>query len=226
MTRTVFGFLAGLGLTLAVQSAAEARFIERLPVCKAQCGAQVAAGCAGLRRARFARCRLRVWTQCRKFGRPAICPSPTTTVTPTTVPPSAPTTSTTTTTVAVLPPTTSTLPAPACGGNLLLFADDGTGTYLGCITCSNFAQDSIFNEFGPYGSQFSSTSVNNQFGTYGNPFGAYSACNQFSQHPPVIADEATCLLGRFTVNPYLAGSVCGIPGSATLCDAVAALCAQ
>jgi hypothetical protein len=180
--------------------------------CLSTCAPQIADACGGFRRAKYNRCRLKLVRQCRRFGPETVCPAPPPPqITTTTTRPEAsvPTTSSTTT-VIMLPPTTSTLPAPQCGGNLLLFADDGTLTYLGCVTCSQFSADSIFN----------------QFGTYGNPFGAYSACNQFSQHPPVIVDEGACIVGRFSVNPYVSGSVCGILGSSDLCDAVTALCVQ
>jgi hypothetical protein len=66
------------------------------------------------------------------------------------------------------------------------FIEASDGTYLGSLVSNNFAADSIFNEFGPYGSQFSPTSIFNQFGTYGNPYSPLSPYNQFSRTAPTV----------------------------------------
>ena len=67
-----------------------------------------------------------------------------------------------------------------------IFANDGTGTYLGTLSNNQFAPDSISNPFGRYGSEFSPYSVNNRFGIYGSPFSPYSATNPFATQAPVI----------------------------------------
>jgi hypothetical protein len=95
---------------------------------------------------------------------------------------------------------------------------------LGCITCSSYSSESIFNPYGSYGSPYSFTSVNNQYAPYGSPYSATSACNPYTGSPPSIFDEAGCSYGRLSVNQYVSGSVCGILGNATLCDALLALC--
>jgi hypothetical protein len=98
------------------------------------------------------------------------------------------------------------------------------GTYLGCVTCSTYSSESIFNPYGSYGSPYSFTSVNNQYGPYGSPYSATSACNLYTVSPPSIFDEAGCYYGRLSINQYVSGSVCSIFGNATLCDALLALC--
>ena len=128
-----------------------------------------------------------------------------------------------------VPPTTTTIPvvvppAPVCGGQLLAYATDGT--YLGCITCSQYSVESIFNQYGLYGSPYSATSVNNQYGLYGSPYSSTSACNPYTTSPPVIVDEAGCSYGRLSVNQYVSRSVCGILGNGALCDELLALCAS
>jgi hypothetical protein len=43
---------------------------------------------------------------------------------------------------------------------LLIFGGRGHETYLGCLTCSEFAADSVRNEFGKYGNSFGSNLFN------------------------------------------------------------------
>jgi hypothetical protein len=182
------------------------------------------------KRAKFDRCRTKVITGCRKRGASVWCPDlslPTTTVPyvppPTTTQPYIPPT----TTVLYIPPTTTTLPptiSPTCDGQLLVVATDGT--YLGCVTCSTYDPDSIFNQYGSYGSPYSSTSINNQFSAYGSPYSSTSACNQYTSTPPLIVDDQDCFYWSMSVNPYVSDSVCGITGDATLCSALEVLCAS
>ena len=60
------------------------------------------------------------------------------------------------------------------------------GTFLGKLKPDRFDNESIFNQFGVYGSQFSPSSIFNKFSTYGNQFNTLSPYNQFSTHPPKI----------------------------------------
>ena len=78
------------------------------------------------------------------------------------------------------------------------------GTFLGSLTRNPYAEDSIFNKFGPYGNQFSPTSIFNQFSNYGGQFSALSPYNSFTSTPPVIIlnDRQVAYL---TKNMYLAG---------------------
>jgi hypothetical protein len=103
--------------------------------------------------------------------------------------------------------TSSTVAAaapPLIGGanRLLLFGGDGHKTYLGCLNCSKFDAESVYNTFGTYGSKFSATSIFNQFSEFGSKFSAYSACNPFAADPPVIVDPSGNYYGRLTVNGY------------------------
>jgi len=88
-----------------------------------------------------------------------------------------------------LPPLSAT---PPPGGTFACTAVEGAaifsqdGKYLGKITSNRFDQDSIGNQFGPYGSQFSQTSIFNQFGAYGSDFSSTSAFNPFASTPPII----------------------------------------
>ena len=66
-----------------------------------------------------------------------------------------------------------------------VIAQDGTDTYLGFFG-SQFATESIMNQFGTYGNQFSTLSVRSTIGTYGNSFSPYSVNNDFASSPPRI----------------------------------------
>jgi hypothetical protein len=57
---------------------------------------------------------------------------------------------------------------------------------LGKLTLNKFDNDSIFNQFGPYGNQFSQTSIYNPYGLYGGLFSQLSPFNQFATHPPSV----------------------------------------
>jgi hypothetical protein len=60
------------------------------------------------------------------------------------------------------------------------------GEYLGKLTLNKFDVDSIYNEFGNYGSKYSATSIFNKFSNYGSPFSSLSPFNQFTSTPPYI----------------------------------------
>jgi len=86
-----------------------------------------------------------------------------------------------------------------------IFSDEIEPQYLGTIA-DEFAVDSIFNDFGEYGSQFSSNSIWNKFGDYGSQFSPYSPFNQFSSSPPFIVKEDK-VIGRLTINKTIPGAV-------------------
>jgi hypothetical protein len=85
---------------------------------------------------------------------------------------------------------------------LMVFGGPGHGTYLGCLNCSEYANDSVFNEYGPHGSAYASASVFNQYSQFGGLYGAYSPCNPHASDPPVIVDENGAFYGRLTVNEF------------------------
>ncbi len=88
---------------------------------------------------------------------------------------------------------------------LYLFAEDGT--YLGKLTTNQFDPDSIFNQFGVYGSQFSATSIWNRFGVYGSQFSSQSPFNDFTSTPPYIKTIDGKIVGRLTTNRFIAGAI-------------------
>lgn len=67
------------------------------------------------------------------------------------------------------------------GGKII--AEDGT--FLGKIE-GKYSSDSIFNQYGTYGSKYSSDSIFNQYGTYGSKYSDQSPFNQYTSNPPKI----------------------------------------
>lgn len=78
--------------------------------------------------------------------------------------------------------------------------------FLGKITDNSFDNDSILNEYGPYGSSYSATSIFNEYSPYGSPYGQYSINNPYCSTPPKLF-----LNGRFagvvTKNQYVANAI-------------------
>lgn len=84
----------------------------------------------------------------------------------------------------------------------MIFGGPDHRTYLGCLSCSQEAPDSVFNEYGRNGRRDSPDSIWNQYGQYGSPYSSFSACNEYATDPPVIVDQNGKAYGRVTVNQY------------------------
>ena len=85
---------------------------------------------------------------------------------------------------------------------LMIFGGDDHKVYLGCLNCSQYVTDSIFNQFGTSGSPYSSESIWNHFSQYGSAYSSYGACNPYASDPPVIVDSGGRFYGRLTLNEY------------------------
>lgn len=91
---------------------------------------------------------------------------------------------------------------PSATVKLMIFGGANHDTYLGCLTCPEYATDSVRNQYGSYGSAYSSTSIFNRYGQFGSPYSSYSACNPYASDPPVIVDGIGAFYGRLTLNRY------------------------
>jgi hypothetical protein len=81
-------------------------------------------------------------------------------------------------------------PNGAPGQKTMLFGGLEHRAYLGCLSCSEDASDSVFNETGRNGSRYSTESIWNHFGKYGSPYSQFSACNSYATDAPVIVDQS------------------------------------
>lgn len=93
-------------------------------------------------------------------------------------------------------------PSTGSTPRLLLFGGVGHKTYLGCVSCSQYDPESVFNEYGLHGSKYAVDSILNAYGQYGSPYSAYSACNPYATDAPVIVDGNGQFYGRLTLNVY------------------------
>ena len=90
---------------------------------------------------------------------------------------------------------------------LIIVADDYNYTYLGELTTNTYDSDSIFNEYGTYGSKYGSKSIWSKYGTYGSEYSSYSPFNPYAFSPPMIVDGDYNVVGRLTVNEYMTGAI-------------------
>jgi hypothetical protein len=92
--------------------------------------------------------------------------------------------------------------APSRQQKLMLFGGEGHKVYLGCLNCSQYSTDSVFNQYGTFGSRYSNTSVWNHYSDYGSAYSSWGACNPYATDPPVIVDLDGNFYGRLTLNEY------------------------
>ena len=85
---------------------------------------------------------------------------------------------------------------------LMIFGGPDHHTYLGCLNCSQYASDSIFNQYGEHGSRYSSESIWNHYSDFGSAYSSNGACNPYATDPPVIVDSSGKYYGRLTLNAY------------------------
>lgn len=100
------------------------------------------------------------------------------------------------------------LSSTANAQELLLFGGNGHDVFLGCLNCNEYNSESICNEFGA-GSAFKSDSIFNEFGPFGSEFSSSSPWNQFSisNDVPVLVDRQGGFYGYFTINEFRSDAV-------------------
>ena len=103
--------------------------------------------------------------------------------------------------VPVNPPIVQVPPVPS-PSRYELWGGPGYTVYLGCFSCNQFVSDSVFNQFGRYGSRFSPTSVANHFSDYGSQLSRNSACNALATNPPILLNVATQRYTELTLNRF------------------------
>jgi hypothetical protein len=86
-----------------------------------------------------------------------------------------------------------------------VIAQDDENTYLGKIT-NGYDSDSIFNEYGSYGSEYSSSSIWNQYATFGSKYSSYSPFNEYTSTPPMIVKNRK-IIGYLSANKNVRSSI-------------------
>ena len=79
------------------------------------------------------------------------------------------------------------------------------GQYLGKIT-RFIHSNSIFNEYGKYGSSYSNTSIWNSHGNYGSKYSSQSPFNPYITNPPKIIRNGS-VVAYITVNENIANAI-------------------
>ncbi len=87
----------------------------------------------------------------------------------------------------------------------VLIAQDDENTYLGKIT-NSYDSESIFNEYGSFGSEYSSSSIWNKYATFGSEYSSYSPFNKYTSTPPMIIKNRK-IIGYLSANKNLGASV-------------------
>ena len=82
------------------------------------------------------------------------------------------------------------------------------GTYLGNTNSNKYDPESIFNEYGTYGSKYSPNSVNNPYGQFGSKYSPQNANNPYaSDAPKLIGKEDRNYGGLLAANRYAPDSI-------------------
>ena len=90
---------------------------------------------------------------------------------------------------------------------LHLYSDEDKREYLGKLVTSKYDSDSVYNQYGDYGSKYSSKSIWNEFGNYGSKFSSHSPFNKYASHPPLIIDNKGNLVGKLTIKTTVTNAV-------------------
>lgn len=99
---------------------------------------------------------------------------------------------------------TSTPTTEASANNFpwYLYSNDGK-QYLGKLTTNQYDSESIWNEYGTYGSKYNANSIWNNYGTYGSAYSHESAFNEYATRPPQVVDKDGYFICYLTENEYL-----------------------
>lgn len=91
---------------------------------------------------------------------------------------------------------------PLGSTTLLIYGGKDNDEYLGKLNASKYDSESIWNQYGKYGSRYNSKSIWNGYGTYGSKYSSYSPFNNYASNPPILVDKNGKFYGYFTSNKY------------------------
>lgn len=87
----------------------------------------------------------------------------------------------------------------------VVIAQDDRSTMLGKIT-ADYDSQSIFNEYGQYGSEYQTKSMWSEYGPFGSEYGEFSAKNTSSSNPPMIIKGGK-IIGYVSSNRRIRGAL-------------------
>lgn len=85
---------------------------------------------------------------------------------------------------------------------IMLWGGEMHDVYLGCLNCTQYHTESVWNEEGVYGTKMNNLSIWSEFSDFGNEFTDMSPWNEYATNPPMILDESGGFYGYFTRNMY------------------------
>ncbi len=96
----------------------------------------------------------------------------------------------------------------SASGDLLLYGGDGHKEFLGCLECGEHIEDSICNKQ-RNGNPYNNQSIFNQYGPFGDRHSSSSPWNRYSnaESVPIIVDDDGGFYGFFTINSFRANAV-------------------
>lgn len=83
---------------------------------------------------------------------------------------------------------------------LHIYGGQNHNEYLGCLNCNHYDTNSIWNEYGIYGSVYNIKSIWNEYGIFGSEHSTFSPWNNYAAIPPVVVDKDGTFYGYLTVN--------------------------
>lgn len=86
-----------------------------------------------------------------------------------------------------------------------LIAQNDENTYLGKLI-NSYDSNSIFNDYGTYGSEYNSLSIWNQYATFGSEYSSYSPHNKYTSTPPMIIKNGK-IIGYLSANKSMKSSI-------------------
>lgn len=85
---------------------------------------------------------------------------------------------------------------------VMIFGGENYDVYLGCLTCTQYHDESVWNENGAYGTKYNNLSIWSEFSDFGNEFSHLSPWNEFATKPPKLFNDKGVFCGYFTRNIY------------------------
>ncbi len=78
--------------------------------------------------------------------------------------------------------------------------------FLGKLTLNKYDNESIFNQYGNYGSKYAALSIFNQYGNYGSKYSSLSPYNAYTSTPPTIYLKGI-YYGYLSKNKYIGAKI-------------------
>jgi len=86
---------------------------------------------------------------------------------------------------------------------LRIIATDGT--FLGTLNENEYDSNSIYNQYGKYGSQYEKACIFNKYSNYGSDYSDKNPFNQYANKAPGLYDRYNNFYGTLSINRYAQG---------------------